>query len=210
MRNFKIIIFFSLDIIVSAILCTIHSHAENSMTDDKAIYEVVPRQVGKKESYPNSNLFVIKKYTNGRIDKNFHEIKCFANIFYGDSGVCTVIKSGEKLLLSDCFHHSSVCYSCRLVRFNSDGTLDSTFKSPFSSSHDELVNGSPKHEIKNIFQVNIEPTGMIRIEGEFISPLIGWTREQGGAGFGDDNGKDGIVILKKDGSFNSFIPNNNR
>lgn len=212
MSNLKTVLYFTIGIFASTVLSAAHSEADKSNQTDKSIYEVITRQEGKDEGYPNFNFFVIKKDALGKVDKTFHEIECFAKIFYGDKGICSIIKSDDKLLLSDCFHHSTISYSCRLVRYNSDGTLDSTFKAPFSSSFNELIDGSPEHEIKNINEVKIEPNGTIRIEGKFISPLVGWSREQASADaeIGDLVGKDGIVLLKKDGTFNSFIPKKNR
>jgi hypothetical protein len=196
---------------------TISSAAGKSQ---KAVYEIVSKNINRvngddenddiEGGLPNIHFFVVKKSADGKTDKNFNQVECVASDYQGYTGKCSVITLLDgRFLLADCFSHNSVCHSCVLRRFNSDGTEDSKIKSPFESETVEIVDGSPEHEIKNIRQVNIEKNWMISIDGNFISPLIGWTREQARNDIGDASGTDGIVLLKQDGTFVSFIPSKN-
>lgn len=151
--------------------------------------------------------YSIKKYKNGKIDNKFLKVQCFASPILDVLGKCDAITLPDgKLLLADCFQHNSVCYSCRLVRFNSDGSYDTSFITPFTSSHTDIVNGTPEHEIKDIKQVEIIENGGIRLRGDFISPLVDWTKGQAQSEYGDDSGRSGIVHLSKNGAFISFVP----
>jgi len=177
------------------------------------VFEVVSRNINAYDEniVPEYHYFVIKKRADGNVDKNFHEVECTdSDYIYSHTEKCraTTLPDG-KFLLADCFTHNSVCYSCIFVRFSSDGTQDSTFKTPFTTSVSDIVNGSPEHEIKDIKQVTIEQNETIRIEGVFISPLIGWSSKQAETDIGDRSGKRGIVLLKKDGLFDSFRSNDN-
>jgi hypothetical protein len=198
------IIFASFIFLASAF--TVTSIAEDNA---KAMYQVVSSQKQGDEDSSNKDFFVVRKRPDGKVDNNFHKVKCIADVYDGDAGKCSpILLPDGKLLLSDCFFYNQVGYSCRLVKFNSDGTEDFTFKSPFTSSLNEIMHGAPEDEIKNISRVTIAQNGTIRIEGEFISPLVGWTNRQAEAEteIGNNSGKIGIVILSKDGKFDSFIP----
>lgn len=169
-------------------------------------YEVIEEKVNDYDDR-DVQYFVIKKYKEGKIDNTFSKVECFASDIQGYTGKCNAITLLDgKLLLADCFTHNSIAYSCRLVRYNQDGFHDTDFNTPFTSSQSDIVNGTPKHEIKNIKQVGIETNETIRIEGEFISPLVGWSSEQARSEIGDSAGRNGIVHLSRDGAFISFVP----
>lgn len=202
---------FALLLILQVILTSCsNAKKENKLeiTDKSAFkYEVVSEKVNDQDER-DVQYFVVKKYINGKIENKFKKIQCVASDIQGYTGKCNAITLPDgKLLLSDCFTHNSVAYSCRLVRFNQDGTDDTTFNTPFTSSKADIINGQPEHEIKNIRLVNVTANGIISMEGEFISPLVGWTRKQAQAEIGDDSGKNGIVNLSKDGAFISFASN---
>jgi hypothetical protein len=208
MSKLREVILFHLLFFISVSFLIARAYAGNPKID----YEVVTRSINAddEDKVPENHFYVIKKSADGQVDKNFHEVKCIASDYIGSSGdpghCSSVTLPDGKFLLADCFSHNSICYSCILLRFNVDGSEDLTFKSPFTSSLSQIVNGSPEHEIKNIKQVSME-NGLIRIDGDFISSLIGWSSKQAETDIGDRSGKAGTVFLKKDGQFDSFIMN---
>jgi hypothetical protein len=208
MSKLREVILFHLLFFISVSFFIARAHAGNPKID----YEVVTRNINAddEDKVPENHFYVIKKSADGQVDKKFHEVECIASDYIGssgDPGHCSAVTLPDgKFLLADCFSHNSIGYSCILLRFNADGSEDLTFKSPFTSSVSQIVNGSPGHEIKNIKQVSME-NGLIRIDGDFISSLIGWSSKQAQTDIGDRSGKAGIVFLKKDGQFDSFIMN---
>ncbi len=202
----EIILFHLLLFFISVSFFIARAYAGNS----KFVYEVVTRNINAddEDKVPENHFYVIKKSADDQVDNNFHEVQCIASDYIGssgDPGHCSAVTLPDgKFLLADCFSHNSVCYSCMLLRFDSDGSQDLTFKPPFTTSRSEIVNGQPEHEIKNIKKISIE-NGLIRMEGAFISPLIGWSSKQAETDIGDSSGKAGTVFLKEDGQFDSFI-----
>lgn len=206
-------LFAMLSLSVSLILLIIYSsfsHADNNKKveiSENPSFKYLVEADEYNEQDEGKVHYSIKKYKNGKIDNKFLKVQCFASPILDVLGKCDAITLPDgKLLLADCFHHNSVCYSCRLVRFNSNGSYDTSFITPFTSSHTDIVNGTPKHEIKKIKQVEIETNETIRIEGEFISPLVGWSSDQAQSEIGDAVGRNGLVHLSRDGAFISFVP----
>lgn len=156
---------------------------------------------------------IVKKYPNGEIDKKFTEVTCIAKQgMY--AGICEPIPLPDgAFLLKDCFTHDSDAQSCRLVKFDKDGTLDAKFSSPFNSFDDDWAINDPENEILSIDSIQVSPDGVIHISGTFISSLVGWTRKQADTknerennGEGQSPGRAGTVLLKPDGKFISFLP----